>query len=144
MRQTLFPVLAGSLMLLVFSIACDIHTGSRWGITVYEHPNFKGSSHSLDIGASDLGVIEGPCQGIIGVIGGTVAGSTSQGDWDNCISSIRIPPGWEVSVWRLSYYREECLTFNTDVPDLTHVRGPCKGSWNDCISSLSVREVLRP
>jgi hypothetical protein len=61
-------------------------------------------------------------------------------DWDDCISSIRIPTGWEVTVFEHDNYSGASMTFSADVPDLELVTGPCGNDWDDCISSIQLRQ----
>ena len=117
--------------------SCDTHTGpsESAGITVYEHPNFEGSSRTFDGNAWDLDDVRGPCVGFFD--------SDELGDWDNCISSIRVPTGWEGTVYEHAGYRGDYLTITSDIQDLDDVRGPCGDDWDDCISSILVRHPLR-
>ena len=119
-------------------IACDGGTGPSRGITVYEHPDFEGGSRTIDTNVRDLSELEGPC-------------GTSQ-HWDNCISSIRITPGLRATVYMRRDFglsdgngsgpRTESLVVTSDMPDLEFVTGPCRGSWDDCISSIVVHVPL--
>jgi hypothetical protein len=61
-------------------------------------------------------------------------------DWNDCISSIRIPAGWSVTVYEQDDYVGTSTTFTADVPDLERVPGPCGNDWDDCISSIQVRQ----
>lgn len=111
--------------------ACDGHTGPSDGITVHEHPDFGGDSRTFDGNAFDLDDIRGPCLGLFDAV--------TEGSWDDCISSIEVSPGWEVTVFEHDEYEGESLTLTRGVLDLDDVRGPCGGDWDDCISSLQVR-----
>jgi hypothetical protein len=113
--------------------SCKTHTGpseSR-GITVYEHPNYDGNSRTFDGNVWDLDDVRGPCYGFFD--------SDEVGDWDDCISSIRVPSGWEAIVFEHDEYEGEMLTVTSDIADLDDVRGPCGNDWDDCISSIQVR-----
>jgi hypothetical protein len=61
-------------------------------------------------------------------------------DWDDCISSIHVPSGWEVIVFEHDDYTGASMTFSVDVPDLELQPGPCGGDWDDCISSIQLRQ----
>ena len=61
-------------------------------------------------------------------------------DWDDCISSIRIPSGWEITVFEHDQYSGTSTTFTADVPDLHLQMGPCGNDWDDCISAIQVRQ----
>ena len=101
------------------------------GVTVYEHPDFGGDSRTFDGPAFDLDDLRGPCFGFV----------DNFGDWDDCISSIRVPSGWEAVVFEHDEYEGESLTVTSDIRDLDDVRGPCGNDWDDCISSLRVRRT---
>ena len=60
------------------------------GLTVYEHANYLGSSALVTSSIADLKDFEGPC----------VHGSDNAVDfsWDDCISAIRIAPGWHATI----------------------------------------------
>jgi len=100
------------------------------GITIYEHPQFKGISRLLLTDVEDLDDLSGGCN------------QNSRFDprlnFDDCISSIRIPPGWRVTVYEDPRYRGDSVTFTSDVQDLDDVKGGCGGDFDDCISSIRV------
>ena len=60
-------------------------------------------------------------------------------DWNDCISSIRIPSGWQVVLFEADDYAGPSTTLTADTPDLERVSGPCGGDWDDCVSSIQVR-----
>ena len=69
----------------------------KTGLVVYEHANFLGESAHITRDVADLRDFEGPCEEF-----------DSQGSvthhWNNCISSIRIAPGWLAAVYRDDHY----------------------------------------
>ena len=97
-------------------------------VTIYQDPEFRGGSRALMGDIVDLDDAAGPC--------GTGVG----GDWDDCISSIRIPAGWEVTVFQDDNYGGASTTFTADVTDLERRPGPCSDGWDDCISSIRIRQ----
>jgi len=105
-------------------------TDARDGITIYEHPQFKGISRVLLTDVEDLDDLSGGCNqdGRFDVTF----------DFDDCISSIRVPQGLRVTVYEDPHYRGASVTFTADVGDLDDVKGPCGGDWDDCISSIRV------
>src|SRR5262245_65893556 len=113
-------------VLAIFSAACDddgptMPTGQT--VVIYQNTNYRGDSRVLAAGNQpDLDALPG-CGG---------AGA----DWDDCISSIRIPSGFEVTVFEHDDYTGTSATFTADVPDLHQQQGPCGGSWGDCIYSI--------
>ncbi|MEZ5352868.1 MAG: BACON domain-containing carbohydrate-binding protein [Bryobacteraceae bacterium] len=54
------------------------------------------------------------------------------------ISSIQIPPGWKVTLYASPNYAGDSMVFWADVPNLSAIRGPCGGSWNDCAQSFTI------
>jgi hypothetical protein len=97
-------------------------------VTIYADPDFRGDNRPILAAVPELGELGGPC--------GTGAG----GDWDDCVSSIRVPAGWEVTVYDDEDYQGRSMTFTADVADLEQLPGPCSDGWDDCISSIRVRE----
>ena len=93
---------------------------------IYQNTNYRGDSRVLPASAVDLDDLPG-CGG---------AGA----DWNDCISSIRIPSGWSITVFDQDNYAGQSMTFTADVPDLERVPGPCGNDWDDCISSIQVRQ----
>jgi hypothetical protein len=112
------------------------------GIVVYIHSGFRGSSQAIAADVFNLGKVEGPCA--------KGDGESTTLSWDDCISSIRVMPGWGVTVYGDREFKGAALelTGRDDVPllleltadnlDLSAVSGSCSGSYNDCISSLRV------
>lgn len=132
MRRTPVSVMVVICASGLLSVACDDDNpvGPEDGITVYEDPDYRGDSRRFDGNEFDLEEVRGPC-------GFAVPGA--DGDWDDCISSIRVPAGWEVTIFEDPDYRGEARTFFNDVFDLEFEPGPCGDDWDDCISSIQVR-----
>jgi hypothetical protein len=105
-------------------------TKEQDGVTIYQHPRFKGISQVLRTDVEDLDDLTGGCN--------DDGRYDFYSDFDDCISSIRIPPGWRVTVYEDPRYRGASATFTSDVPDLDDVRGPCGDDFDDCISSIRV------
>ena len=61
------------------------------GVILYEHANFLGNSAHLTADVADLQDFRGPC------ISGDDA---STRDWNDCVSSVRVAPGWRVTLYR--------------------------------------------
>jgi Peptidase inhibitor family I36 len=117
------------LLLAAMAVACNddgptTPTGAT--IVIYQDTNFRGDSRAVASNAPDLDDLPG-CGG---------AGA----DWDDCISSIRVPTGWEITVFEHDDYTGASMTFTADVADLEQQRGPCGDDWDDCISSIQVRQ----
>ena len=77
------------------------------GITIYADPRFRGQSTDLFTDVEDLDDLVAGCTKDFHV------------DFDDCISSIRIPPGRTVTVYEDPRYRGASVTFTSDVADLT-------------------------
>ena len=86
---------------------------------------FRGGSSALVTDVEDLDDLVGGCF------------KPSAFNFDDCISSIRIPAGRQATVYEDPHDRGDSVTFTSDVADLDDVRGPC-GDWDDCISSIRV------
>jgi hypothetical protein len=65
---------------------------------------------------------------------------TAAEDWNDCISSVRVAPGWRATIYKDTGYRDDSLDVTADVPTLQVVAGDCsKGGLNDGVSSVRVR-----
>jgi hypothetical protein len=126
---------------LVASCAKELPTAPTdlaTGITIYEHANFLGDSALLTADVGDLKDYDGPC-----------AHQTTTGygvpytyyNWNDCVSSIRVAPGWRATIYRDGSFKGESLEVTADVPNLQLVRGSCDhDGLNDCITSIRVRQ----
>ena len=133
LRRSALGLVASAVLL---SLSCGpTHTGPTDGVVLYEHPDYKGDSIGFVFNASDLEHYEGPCGGSTD----SFSGVYTEGDWDNCASSIMITPGWEVIIYEKSNYRGERLIINESVRDLDDTRDLRGKDWDDRISSMSVR-----
>jgi hypothetical protein len=123
------PNVPAALTLLLGLSSCDDHTGATEGLTFFEHPDYQGSSVTLAGDFSDFDDLRGPC------------GQTADraGDWDDCISSVMVSPGWSATVFEHDDYEGETLEIRANIADLDDVRGPCGDDWDDCISSIRFR-----
>jgi hypothetical protein len=103
------------------------------GIILYEHANFLGNSAHLTADTPDLSDFRGPC------LHGDDASSR---DWNDCVSSVRVAPGWRATLYRDPNYKDDALEIAADVPNLQLVREhDCsRGGLNDCVSSVRVRQ----
>ena len=102
------------------------------GIILYEHANFLGNSAHLTADTPDLRDFRGPC------LHGDDASSR---DWNDCVSSVRVAPGWRATLYRDPDYHDDALEITQDVANLQLVRQhDCdQGGLNDCVSSVRVR-----
>ena len=108
-------------------------TALNSGVILYEHANFLGNSAHLTADIGDLRDFRGPC------IHGDDA---STRDWNDCVSSVRVAPGWRATLYRGSNYDDDALEITADVANLQLVREhDCdRGGLNDCVSSVRVRQ----
>jgi hypothetical protein len=98
------------------------------GVVLYMHANFVGTSQQVATDVTNFASVEGPC-----------GGSEDQGPtWDNCISSIRLLPGWGATLYGDKDFKGALLVVTADIPDLKALSGSCSGSYNDCVSSIKV------
>ena len=133
-----------ALLFAVLLVSCDQSTlptapsEVTSGLTVYEHANYLGESALMTRSIADLSDYEGPCQHT----DSGPYGSTVTLDWDDCISSVRIAPGWQATIYRDSNYSGDSLNVTGDLSNLQLVRGRCDhDGMNDCITSI---KVVRP
>ena len=104
------------------------------GIVVYEHADFAGKSAFIDGDIADLSKFSGPCAHDDG------EGSTFY-DWSDCISSVRVSPGWTATLYRGTNFKDDSVDLTGDARNLQDFRQhdcPKKG-LNDCVSSIRVR-----
>lgn len=108
-------------------------TALTTGVILYEHANFLGNSAHLTADLSDLRDFRGPC------IKGDDASSR---DWNDCVSSVRVAPGWRATLYRGLNYGDDALEITADVANLQLIREhDCdQGGLNDCVSSVRVRQ----
>jgi hypothetical protein len=103
------------------------------GIVLFEHANFHGNSAHLTGDLPDLREFKGPCVHDDG------DGGVSR-DWNDCVSSVRVAPGWRATIYRDDDFRDDALEITADVPNLQLVAGDCPHEGlNDCVSSVRVR-----
>lgn len=104
------------------------------GIVVYEDANYLGASAYITDDVRDLRDVRGPCEHY----------DSDRGyyyDWNDCISSVRVAPGWRATLFRDDNYRDDELTITTDQPNLQLVtQHDCPhDGLNDCVTSIRVR-----
>ncbi len=100
------------------------------GVTLYPDSLFRGERITLGGDVADLRKVRGPCGGD--------GDSGSPSNYDDCVSSLRIPAGWTAVVFRDRGFSGDSATYTADVHDLDVVPGPCRPGFNDCISSLKL------
>jgi hypothetical protein len=98
------------------------------GVTLYPDSLYRGDRVTLNGDVGDLSKLEGPCQ----------KSEDDPSNYDDCVSSLHVPDGWTVTVFRDRGFAGGSATFTSDVADFNDVVGPCKRGFNDCISSIRV------
>ena len=107
------------------------------GIIVYEHANFRGESAHITSDVDDLSDFIGPCEHEQ-KDSDFLPGGVSY-DWNDCISSVRVAPGWRTTLYRGTRYRDDSLDITADVANLVLAPHDCDhGGLNDCVSSIRV------
>ncbi|MEO6236824.1 MAG: peptidase inhibitor family I36 protein [Vicinamibacterales bacterium] len=105
-------------------------TPTDQGIIIYLNADYAGPAQALNADVPDLGKVQGSCS------------SGAEGEaptWSDCISSVRVLPGWSATLYRDSNYKGASVTLTADAANLRDVAGPCdKDSFNDCVSSIRV------
>jgi hypothetical protein len=107
------------------------------GVVVYEHANFLGSSAYITADIPNLRDVRGPCETQDTDAQGN---SSSIDSWDDCVSSIKVAPGWRATLYEDRNYKGWAADIGEEnVTNYQLVRGPCKNdTFNDCASSLRV------
>lgn len=107
------------------------------GIIVYEDANYLGRSAHITENIRDLRDVRGPCEHYES----DGSGGRYIYDWNDCISSVRVAPGWEATLYRDDNYRDDALETTSDVPNLQLItQHDCpRDGLNDCVTSIRVR-----
>lgn len=104
------------------------------GVTIYMHADYGGDSAHITQDIKHLRDFKGPCE-----FGGGGPDDDRRETWDDCISSIRVAPGWRAVVFRDGEFTGDRLEVTSDIPNLERVSGRCdKGGFNDCVTSIRV------
>ena len=107
------------------------------GIVVYEHANFLGASAHITEDISDLSNFKGPW---LPSLTRAAEQAVPHDVWNDCISSVRVAPGWSATLYRDQDYRDDSISTTEDVPNLQLVGHDCSArGLNDCVSSIRVR-----
>jgi hypothetical protein len=108
------------------------------GITIYEDANYLGRSAHITEDIRDLRDVRGPCEHYDSDAAG---GGRYVYNWNDCISSVRVAPGWRATLFRDDGYRDDSLEITADTPNLQLItQHDCpKDGLNDCVTSIRVR-----
>jgi hypothetical protein len=104
-------------------------TPTDQGIVIYMHADFAGPAQALNADVADLGRVQGSCS------------SGAEGEvptWADCISSVKVLPGWTATLYRDAKFKGTSVTVTSDTPNLRSLSGPCDHTFNDCVSSIRV------
>ena len=104
-------------------------TPADQGIVIYVHADFAGPSQAMNVDVADLGKVEGSC---------TSGAEGETPSWADCVSSVKVMPGWSATLYRHANYKGDSVSVTADTPNLRSLRGPCKDTFNDCVSSIRV------
>ena len=99
------------------------------GIVIYSRADFAGPSQAINVDVRDLTKVEGPC---------SAGGEGEVPTWRDCVSSVRVLPGWSATLYEDKNFEGRRISITTDAPNLRDVPGPCNDSFNDCIRSIRV------
>jgi hypothetical protein len=98
------------------------------GVIIFMNAGFRGTSQQVGTDVADLTRVEGPC----------ALSDSGTGTWNDCMSSIRLLPGWGARLYGDKNFQGAVLEVSDDIPDLARISGDCSGSYDDCISSIRV------
>ena len=109
---------------------------SEKALTVFVDRNYGGSWHDVSGDSANLATLAGPCnKTTVSTGSGT---TTVGGDWDDCVSSIRLSPGWVATGYRDRNFSGPTVDITRDIPNLRDISGPCDHGFDDCVSSIRV------
>ena len=118
-----------TLVLLGSSCAPTAPSTVTDGIMVFADTNYSGVFQQFTTETADLEDHDGGCSH-------DVSPYSYDFHWGDCISSIKVAPGWIATIYKDDHYKGQSLTITSNTPDLKKVSGPCGDDWNDCISSI--------
>ena len=105
------------------------------GLIIYEHASYLGDSAHITESVSNLDDFKGPC--IEYETSGGV--TTTRETWDDCISSVRLAPGWRATLYRDDGFDGDKLDVTGDIANLQLAPGDCAhDGFNDCATSIRV------
>jgi hypothetical protein len=105
------------------------------GIALYEHADYLGESAHLTHNIADLKNVEGPCLDYGGSTSPPGATDFTE-SWDDCISSVRVAPGWRAVLYGDKEFKGLQLEVTGDLPNFQRV--PDGRDLNDGMSSIRV------
>jgi peptidase inhibitor family I36 len=105
-------------------------TPADQGIVIYVNADFAGPSQAVNVDVPNLEQVQGSC---------SKGQEGEQPTWSDCISSVKVLPGWSATLFRDADYKGPSVTLTADTPNLRDLSGPCgRDGFNDCVSSIRV------
>lgn len=126
------------LALAIVAVACQdkLPTGPSdllEGIVIYEDANYLGRSAHVTADVTDLKDFDGPCEHP------SSSGTGTDHDWNDCVSSVRVAPGWTATLYRDDDFKGQSFVATEGAPNLQLVPGSCShDGLNDCVTSIRV------
>lgn len=103
-------------------------TPSEKALTLFVDRNYEGSWLDVSGDKGNLSNVRGPCN----------QSEYYTGDWNDCISSIRLSPGWVATGYRDRNFSGPTFEITEDIPNLRNIPGACEHGFDDCLSSIRV------
>jgi Peptidase inhibitor family I36 len=102
------------------------------GIVIYQDANFLGKAAYVTSDIRNLKDVDGPCT--------QSDGDTDTHSWDDCVSSVRVAPGWRATLYEDPNFKGWAADVGEEnAANYQLVRGPCtRDTFNDCASSIRV------
>jgi hypothetical protein len=102
------------------------------GVAVYEHPDYLGAAAHITKDTDLRDPEAGPCLAY-------TTNTSQRWNWDDCISSVRVAPGWRAILYEDGFEGNQ-LEVTGDISNLQLALGMCDGhnNFNDCVTSIRV------
>lgn len=98
------------------------------GIVIYVDTNYAGEWERLNTHVKDLEFLDGPCQR-------TSADGEILPSWGDCISSVRVNPGWTATLYQHDSFKGQNFTLSTDAT----------GTWVPCQArAMAISTIVSP
>jgi len=119
-------------MIATLVVGCSSSPSSptEKALTLFVDRDYGGSWHDVTGDEPNLSHVLGPCD----------KGDYASGTYDDCISSIRVTPGWVATGYRDRNYSGPTFEITADIPNLRDIHGVCDHGFDDCLSSIRVRK----
>ncbi len=107
------------------------------GVVIYQDASYGGAAAYITRDVPFLRGYGNPCIDVHDT-GDDPYFSLGSPSWSNCISSMRVAPGWKATLYTGNNFKGDEVEVTGDVPDLRELPGNCEGTLNDCVSSVRV------